>query len=125
MLGGLGGFLYHGGDLRISRLDIRSELAIGLSYDPYLDAPGRTDGAIQRRRGDGNIGGTTRFRASLAGGFCGKSLPEAALRARRPGSAEIGAQSLTQRLHRPVAFLLTILRRLPVRPAPPALRDCP
>jgi hypothetical protein len=88
------------------------ELSALLPSDLDLDALARAHGAVERQRGDGIIDGTSLFRASLARGPGGKSLPEAALWARQNGVAELCGQSLNERLHRSVAFLSAILHRL-------------
>jgi len=88
------------------------ELSARLPPDLDLDALARTHGAVERRRGDGIIDGTTLLRVSLARGPGGKSLPETALWARQNGVAELCGQSLNERLHRSVAFLSAILHRL-------------
>lgn len=92
--------------------DAWSALSARLPPDLDLDALARLHGAVQRQRGDGIIDGTTVFRVSLARGPGGMSLPETALWARQNGVAEIGAQSLNERLHRSVKFLSAILDRL-------------
>jgi hypothetical protein len=88
------------------------ELSALLPSDLDLDALARAHGAVERQRGDGIIDGTSLFRASLARGPGGKSLPETALWARQNGVAELCGQSLNERLHRSVAFLSAILHRL-------------
>jgi hypothetical protein len=88
------------------------ELSALLPSDLDLDTLARTHGAVERRRGDGLIDGTSLFRVSLARGPGGKSLPEAALWARQNGVAELCGQSPNERLHRSVAFLSAILHRL-------------
>jgi len=95
-------------------------LAARFPADLDLDALARETGAIRRRRGDGITDGETLLRVSLARGPGGKSLPETAGWADQIGLAEVGAQSLNERLHRSVAFLAAVTRRLlAARTGPP------
>jgi hypothetical protein len=97
-------------------------LAARLPADLDLDALARETGAIQRRRGDGITDGETLLRVSLAHGPGGKSLQETAGWAGQIGLAELTGQSLNERLHRSVAFLSAVTRRLlAARAGPPVL----
>lgn len=97
-------------------------IAARLPADLDLDALARETGAIQRRRGDGISGGETLLRLCLARGPGGKSLQETAGWASQIGVAELTGQSLNERLHRSVAFLSAVTRRLlAARAGPPVL----
>jgi hypothetical protein len=89
-----------------------SELSTRLPADLDLDSLARTTKAVQRRRGDGVVDGTTLLRLSLARGPGGKSLREAAAWAHLNGVAQLTAQSLNERLHRSVSFLAAVSHRL-------------
>ncbi len=89
-----------------------SELSTRLPADLDLDRLARTTKAVQRRRGDGVVDGTTLLRLSLARGPGGKSLQETAAWAHLNGVAQLTGQSLNERLHRSVGFLAAVSHRL-------------
>ena len=92
--------------------DAWSELSTRLPSDLDLDALALSTKAIQRHRGDGVTDGATLSRLCLARGPGGKSLQETAVWAHLNGLAELGGQSLNERLHQSVAFLAGIVHRL-------------
>ena len=92
--------------------DAWSELSTRLPPDLDLDQLALSTKAIQRHRGDGVADGATLLRLCLARGPGGKSLQETSVWARLNGLAELGGQSLNERLHQSVAFLSGIVHRL-------------
>jgi hypothetical protein len=92
--------------------DAWSELSSRLPADLDLDDLARSTKAIQRVRENGICDGATLLRLNLAHGPGGKSLPETAAWARQNHLAEVGSQSLNERLHGSVAFLAAIVHRL-------------
>jgi hypothetical protein len=92
--------------------DAWSELSTRLPSDLNLDELALSTKAIQRHSADGVADGTTLFRLCMARGPGGKSLQETSVWARLNGVAELGGQSLNERLHRAVSFLSAIVHRL-------------
>jgi hypothetical protein len=92
--------------------DAWSEISARLPSDLDLDELARSTKAIQRHSEDGVTDGVTLLRLSLARGPGGKSLQETSVWAHLNGVAEIGGQSLNERLHHSVAFLAGIVHRL-------------
>lgn len=78
--------------------DAWSEISTRLPSDLDLDELARTTRAIKRSRGDGITDGVTLLRLSLARGPGGKSLQDAAARARLNGQAGGAAKAVVRAL---------------------------
>jgi hypothetical protein len=92
--------------------DAWPELSTRFPPDLDLNALARSTKAVQRRRGDGIADGATLLQLHMAHGPGGLSLQETAIWAHLEGLAEIGPQSLNERLRRSVGFLSAILHKL-------------
>ena len=89
-----------------------SALAARFPADLDLDRLAWDSKAIQRRRGNGIVDGSTLLRLCLARGPGGKTLQETAVWAHLNGIAELTGQSLNERLHRSTDFLASVTDRL-------------